>query len=413
MKKILLSIWENMKKAGFTLMFLWSFLLFLFVITLDQTTWWLIALFGILVLVSAYMMVNENTDKDMTNIFGTYKRLNKISKDINDLKKALVKVVEKDSNDINGLLKLIKYSIEQNEKAFRLIDEKISDTTVLEEKLEILNKLKEDFTEANSQQEKSREENVQRLENNTANALEILQDSIGNLENELAEIKGMLEDLSSGSIAISSSPKSHSKDNADEYSEFNEDIDFSENEVADKDSFSQENVFPIDNTPDTVAGIDMGSYMANLSVPTDIDYEDGPRTSLKDEVEDVDLSNFDFGAFLENNSSEINAVEAESTFDATEPAAEPVVEQAFEPVAEPEVSLDDKLNATGVDLSDPNANLSPDDIAKLFAASNSEPAIEPEVSLDDKLNATGVDLSNPNANLSPDDIAKLFAASGN
>ncbi len=93
------------------------------------------------------------------------------------------------------------------------------------------------------------------------------------------------------------------------------------------------------------------------------------------------------------------------------PAAEPEPEPA--PASEADLAA-----ATGVDLSDPNAALSADDIAKLFAAANGgdAPAPDPEpepASEADLAAATGVDLSDPNAALSPDDIAKLFAAAGN
>ncbi len=98
---------------------------------------------------------------------------------------------------------------------------------------------------------------------------------------------------------------------------------------------------------------------------------------------------------------------------AEEPAAESEPEDA--PASEADLAA-----ATGVDLSDPNAALSADDIAKLFAAANGgdAPAAEPEpedapASEADLAAATGVDLSDPNAALSPDDIAKLFAAAGN
>ena len=110
-----------------------------------------------------------------------------------------------------------------------------------------------------------------------------------------------------------------------------------------------------------------------------------------------------------------------------EVAAEPEPEP--EPVPEPEVAAaepaadDDPLAglaSAGVDLSDPNASLSPDDIAKLFAAASDPapaPAPEPEPAADDDplagLASAGVDLSDPNASLSADDIAKLFAAAGN
>ncbi len=107
-------------------------------------------------------------------------------------------------------------------------------------------------------------------------------------------------------------------------------------------------------------------------------------------------------------------------------APAPAPEPEPEPIPEPEPAADPLagLASAGVDLSDPNASLSADDIAKLFAAASDpapapkpEPAPEPEPAPAEDplagLASAGVDLSDPNASLSADDIAKLFAAAGN
>ncbi len=107
----------------------------------------------------------------------------------------------------------------------------------------------------------------------------------------------------------------------------------------------------------------------------------------------------------------------------------PVEEAPAEEAPAEETSAEVDFSATGVDLSDPNASLSADDIAKLFAAAGNgdsgneavsetvEEAPVEEVAVStseaDLAAATGVDLSDPNAALSADDIAKLFAAAGN
>lgn len=156
-----------------------------------------------------------------------------------------------------------------------------------------------------------------------------------------------------------------------------------------------------------------------------------------------------------------------------EPVAEP--EEAFEPVAEPEEALlsetlspeellpagffeekpeeemplttepegmeepIDMFASAGVDLSDPDRPLSPEDIAALVAAANGratsvpEEEAVPEMVLteeptleellptepeeikepEDAFASSGVDLSDPNRTLSPDDIAALIASLGN
>lgn len=120
------------------------------------------------------------------------------------------------------------------------------------------------------------------------------------------------------------------------------------------------------------------------------------------------------------------AAEEPAAVEAPEPevvAEEPASpEPAPAPAPEPAPALD--LSSSGVDLSDPNAKMSPDDIAALFAAAGNAapapapepepaPAPEPEPTPAQDLSSSGVDLSDPNAKMSPDDIAALFAAAGN
>ena len=121
---------------------------------------------------------------------------------------------------------------------------------------------------------------------------------------------------------------------------------------------------------------------------------------------------------------------------APEPEPAPAAAPEPEPAPEPAPALD--LSSSGVDLSDPNAKMSADDIAALFAAANGggaaapapepepapaatpdpepapapepEPAPAPTEPKEIDLSGAGVDLSDPNKQLSPDEIAKLFAS---
>ena len=81
-----------------------------------------------------------------------------------------------------------------------------------------------------------------------------------------------------------------------------------------------------------------------------------------------------------------------------EPAAEP--EPMPEPVAEEIPPMPD--------LSDPNKQLSPDEIAALFANMGGHSTPEPEPEPEPEKPAMP-DLSDPNRQLSPDEIAALFA----
>ena len=111
---------------------------------------------------------------------------------------------------------------------------------------------------------------------------------------------------------------------------------------------------------------------------------------------------------------------------AQEMPVEPVVEQVIEPIAEPIVEPAPVAEEAAADTanSDPNRQLSADEIAALFAGANAgageqesasepEPASEPEqveppASAPEPENAPVVDLNNTNRNLTPDEIAALF-----
>ena len=123
-----------------------------------------------------------------------------------------------------------------------------------------------------------------------------------------------------------------------------------------------------------------------------------------------------------------------NTNTAAEPVTEPIMEQkpvetpaskpesTSEPVVEPAPATEEAAADTA--NSDPNRQLSADEIAALFAGANAgagepesasepEPASEPEqveppASAPEPENAPVVDLNNTNRNLTPDEIAALF-----
>lgn len=127
---------------------------------------------------------------------------------------------------------------------------------------------------------------------------------------------------------------------------------------------------------------------------------------------------------------------AEQVNTAAEPVTEPIMEQKpvetpaskpesaseHEPVVEPAPAAEEAAADTA--NSDPNRQLSADEIAALFAGANAgagepesaselEPASEPEqveppASAPEPENAPVVDLNNTNRNLTPDEIAALF-----
>lgn len=117
---------------------------------------------------------------------------------------------------------------------------------------------------------------------------------------------------------------------------------------------------------------------------------------------------------------------AEQVNTAAEPVTEPIMEQKPvetpaskpesasepEPVVEPAPATEEAAADTA--NSDPNRQLSADEIAALFAGANAgagepESASEPEpASAPEPENAPVVDLNNTNRNLTPDEIAALF-----
>ena len=119
---------------------------------------------------------------------------------------------------------------------------------------------------------------------------------------------------------------------------------------------------------------------------------------------------------------------AEQVNTAAEPVTEPIMEQKPESASEPEPVVEPapatEEAAADTANSDPNRQLSADEIAALFAGANAgagepesaselEPASEPEqveppASAPESENAPVVDLNNTNRNLTPDEIAALF-----
>ena len=119
---------------------------------------------------------------------------------------------------------------------------------------------------------------------------------------------------------------------------------------------------------------------------------------------------------------------AEQVNTAAEPVTEPIMEQKPESASEPEPVVEPapatEEAAADTANSDPNRQLSADEIAALFAGANAgagepesaselEPASEPEqveppASAPEPENAPVVDLNNTNRNLTPDEIAALF-----
>ena len=109
---------------------------------------------------------------------------------------------------------------------------------------------------------------------------------------------------------------------------------------------------------------------------------------------------------------------AEQVNTAAEPVTEPIMEQKPESASEPEPVVEPapatEEAAADTANSDPNRQLSADEIAALFAGANAgagepESASEPEpASAPEPENAPVVDLNNTNRNLTPDEIAALF-----
>ena len=99
---------------------------------------------------------------------------------------------------------------------------------------------------------------------------------------------------------------------------------------------------------------------------------------------------------------------------------EPVVEEAAPVIEEPEPVVEEvapvveepaPAAAPEPDLSDPNKQLSPDEIAALFASMTDEVTDSaPQPAVEEPSKAPEADLSDPNRQLSPDEIAALFSS---
>ena len=124
------------------------------------------------------------------------------------------------------------------------------------------------------------------------------------------------------------------------------------------------------------------------------------------------------------SADEIAALFASANASATEPESEPAEKVITEPVTEapqapepePVVESSPAAEEAVADTtnSDPNRQLSADEIAALFASANAgatEPESEPEpVSEPEPAKSPVVDLNNTNRNLTPDEIAALFSS---
>ena len=124
------------------------------------------------------------------------------------------------------------------------------------------------------------------------------------------------------------------------------------------------------------------------------------------------------------SADEIAALFASANAGATEPESEPAEKVITEPVTEaphvpdpePVVEPSPAAGEAVADTtnSDPNRQLSADEIAALFASANAgatEPESEPEpVSEPEPAKSPVVDLNNTNRNLTPDEIAALFSS---
>ena len=96
----------------------------------------------------------------------------------------------------------------------------------------------------------------------------------------------------------------------------------------------------------------------------------------------------------------------------TEPVTEAPQAPEPEPVVEPSPAAAEAVAATT--NSDPNRQLSADEIAALFASANAgatEPESKPaEEVITESAKSPVVDLNNTNRNLTPDEIAALFSS---
>lgn len=183
----------------------------------------------------------------------------------------------------------------------------------------------------------------------------------------------------------------------------------------------------------------MSSKISGLSVDT---ASDASKDSLDIFEENVDTEELPEFEDLLDNADESDENLEFATDDEITDADEVSVEEAIEAAAKADVipfpSSDEKATTDETDdtlaeapspapetnvAADPNKQLSPDEIAALFAQAapasepEPEPAEEPDISLDDILNdkteessPTAAVSDDPNKQLSPEEIAALFAS---
>ena len=117
---------------------------------------------------------------------------------------------------------------------------------------------------------------------------------------------------------------------------------------------------------------------------------------------------------------EIAALFASMSDNGVDKTPEPVVEEPAPVIEEPEPVVEEPAPvveesapaaAPEPDLSDPNKQLSPDEIAALFASMTDEVTDSaPQPAVEEPPKAPEADLSDPNRQLSPDEIAALFSS---
>ena len=117
---------------------------------------------------------------------------------------------------------------------------------------------------------------------------------------------------------------------------------------------------------------------------------------------------------------EIAALFASMSDNGADKTPEPVVEEPAPVIEEPEPVVEEPAPvieepapaaAPEPDLSDPNKQLSPDEIAALFASMTDEVTDSaPQPAVEEPPKAPEADLSDPNRQLSPDEIAALFSS---
>ena len=119
-----------------------------------------------------------------------------------------------------------------------------------------------------------------------------------------------------------------------------------------------------------------------------------------------------FASMSDNGADKTSEPVVEEPAPVVEEAA-PVIEEPEPVVEEPAPVVEEPAPAAAPkpDLSDPNKQLSPDEIAALFASMTDEVTDSaPQPAVEEPPKAPEADLSDPNRQLSPDEIAALFSS---